>query len=205
MKVKAVINKPEIKLDSTGKSSVVSAVVIFSGVIAGIALYIVSDEALLEDLGNRFILFANEFINKNKPEIFSGLIFQDIIYCAFMLVFAFCIFGTPIVFLLSFIKAMGLGLLTTYIYDIYALKGIEYCLLVIFPGKLILIFAMILLTQNCYVNSTQMTKKLLYQSDGGVSLKKYILRTQIILIVIIISSITDFITLNSFSSLFGFI
>ena len=204
MKVHATISKTNIKLDGTGKTSIISAVVIFTGIITGIVIYSFADEALKESIGNRFIIFASDFADKNKPEIFSGLICQNIFYCVLMLVFAFCIYGTPAVFFLSFIKAVGLGVLTTYIYDTYVLKGIEYCLLIIFPGKFILIFSMILLTQNCYINSNSLTSFLTKRTDEGVNLKKYILRTVVISLLMAISVTVDFITLISFSSLFDF-
>ena len=87
-------------------------------------LYSLSDEALLTALQEDFISFVSVLKNKNNPEIFAGLFFQNILYCIIMIIFSLCVYGTPAVLLISFIKAMGLGLLTMCIYDSFLLKGV---------------------------------------------------------------------------------
>ncbi|MBO7319002.1 MAG: stage II sporulation protein M, partial [Clostridia bacterium] len=144
MKVSAVISRPDIRIDSTNKSALVSSAVISFGIILGALLYVFANDSLTGDLFDYFISFSVDFSNKNKPEIISGLIMQNIIYFVLMLIFGTSVIGTPAVYFLSLLKTSGLGLLIAYIYDCYALKGIEYCLLVMFPGKFLLIFAMVL-------------------------------------------------------------
>ncbi len=205
MKVKAVINKHDLKLNNTNMSAILSAVVIFAGVVSGVLLYAVSDKSVMQELYDHFIHFTENISNKNNPEIFSGLVLQNAVYCIFMLIFSLCVYGTPAVLFLSFIKTMGLGLLTTSVYDLFALKGIEYCLLVFFPGKIILILAMVMFTQNCYVNSLCITRSLKAIDERGVSLKKFILRTIVILTIVALSGVVDFVALILFSSLFEFV
>ena len=84
------------------------------------------------------------------------------------------------------------------------LKGIEYCLLVLFPGKFIMLFAMILLSQNCLITSNNIRLSARGNKDRVVELDKYILRTVFIAMIILVSSTVDFITIISFSSLFDF-
>lgn len=204
MKVSATINKPFYFKDNTKISANISAFILIAGIISGTFIYIISRNNIANELFEYFISFSMYFSNKNNIEILSGLIMQNITYYIFMLVFATCVFGTSAVFFISFVKAMGLGMLTTHIYNEFALKGIEYCLLVFFPGKLLLIFAMVLLTQNCYLTSLDINKKVRYNNDRVVELRKFGLRALLILIIILISSLVDFLTVTSFSSLFDF-
>lgn len=204
MKVSAVINKPKLKLDSTNKSALISALVIFVGVVVGIALYSALSENLKYELNDHFINYLSTFSQKNKPELISGLIFQNIIYFVLMLIFSVCLYGTLAIFMISSLKAVGLGILTTHIYCKFALKGIEYCLLVLFPGKFILILAMLLLTQNCYVNSNSILRVMRNQEDRVVDMKKFSLRSAVIFLLLLISSTVDFISAVSFSQLFEF-
>ncbi len=202
--VSAVINKPSFSVDNTKKSAIISSAVLASGIVTGSLIYIVSKTQVSTELWELFTSFCMDFSNKNKPEIISGLVMQNLAYYSLMLIFAVSAFGTPAVFFLSFIKTLGLGMLTTYIYDTFALKGIEYCLLVLLPGKIILLFAMVLLTQNCYIMSLDIYRSLRNKSDRAVEFKKFSLRALLILILILVSSLIDFILVISFSSLFDF-
>lgn len=204
MRVNAVINKPSFSVDTAKKSAIISSLIIASGIVVGTLIYQLSSKQISSELFDSFVRFSTDFSNKNKPEIFSGLVLQNLSYYLLMIVFSVSALGTPAILFFSFVKSMGLGMLTTHIYDAYALKGIEYSLLVLFPGKIFLIFAMILLTQNCYVMSVDISRSLRNKSEGGVEFRKFALRALLILIVITMSGIIDFVTVISFSSLFDF-
>ena len=191
-------------MDYANKSAIISAGAIALGIVLGSILYSAGKVAEDSTLIDYFISFAMDFSNKNKPEILSGIILSHIPYFIMMLIFGTSVIGTPAVVLLTCIKSMGLGLLTTYIYSAFSLKGIEYCLLVLFPGKFILIFAMILLTQSCLVNSESIRNSLKNKEGRVVSYDKFALRSLLILILIILSALTDFVTIISFSQLFDF-
>ena len=204
MKVSAVITKPTLSLDNTKKSAIISATIIAIGLIVGSVIYLLCDNEITEALLDYLIGFTTDFSNKNKPEIFSGLVLQNLIYYIMMLFFGTSVIGTPAVFMISFIKTVGLSFLTTYIYDVFVLKGIEYCLLVIFPGKFFLIFAMVLLTQNCYCTSIDIMKCINGKDSRGVNFKKFTIRSLLILIILVVSATIDFLMIISFSSLFDF-
>ena len=80
MKVKAVINRSDFRLNNSSKSAIISFAVIFSGIVFGIILYSLSDKALLTALQEDFISFVSVLKNKNNPEIFAGLFFQNILF-----------------------------------------------------------------------------------------------------------------------------
>ncbi len=204
MKINAVISKPSLKLNSTDKTAVLSAAIIVLGVMVGTVIYSVTKDGLINDLCDYYLFYVTDFSNKNKPEILSGIILSNIPYLIMMLIFGTSVVGIPGVVALTFTKSMGIGLLVTYIYEAFALKGIEYCLLVLLPGKFIMIFAMILLTQSCYVNSLSIRKCMNNSEDRVVSLHKFALRSFVIVMLFIFSSVVDFLTLKGFSTLFDF-
>ena len=204
MKINAVISKSSVNVDSTYKSAIISAITIAVGIIFGAIICILSKDNLNLSLIEYFINFSTDFSNKNKPEILSGIILSHIPYFIMMIIFGTSVVGTPAVILLTNIKSMGIGLLTTYIYSSFSLKGIEYCLLVMFPGKFVLIFAMILLTQNCFVTSNDIRQRLTNKEGRVVSLEKFAIRSILIFGLIILSALIDFFAIISFSSLFNF-
>ena len=204
MKINAVISKPSVKFDFSDRIAIFSALIIIVGIVSGAVIYSVTKDEILNKLCEYFLSFTTDFANKNKPEIISGLILSNIPYLIMMLIFGTNVVGTPGVVALTLAKSMGLGLLYTYIYDAFALKGIEFCLLILLPGKFVLVFAMILLTQNCFVTSSGLRKSLCNSEDRVVPLQKFALRSIIIALLFVVSSLIDFLTISSFSSLFDF-
>lgn len=204
MKINAVISKPTVKYNIADKTAILSAGVITISIIVGAIIYSIVRSDVTDTLCEYFLRFTTDFTNKNKPEIISGLFLSNIPYLILMFIFGTSYIGVPAVFLLSAVKSIGLGMLTTFIYDTYSLKGVEYCLLVLFPGKFIFIFAMILLTQNCCINSMNVKQMIREKKDGVVQSDKYILRYILLLIAFMLSSAVDFLTIKVFSTLFNF-
>lgn len=207
MKINAVISSKKLKLSPlriSDKSAMVSFAVIAAGIIFGAVLYLFQASLFRSELWNYFIRFSVDFSNKNKSEILSGLIISNLPYVVLMIIFGACALGVPAIFILSFFKSAGLGALICYIYNSYALEGIEYCLLVLFPAKVILLFAMLLLTQSCYTLSKDIYLTVKTNSSSEIYIEKYIVRSFLICCIFFISSLTEFFSIISFSSLFSF-
>ncbi len=204
MKVSAVIATKKLNLKPQNTSVMISFLPIAIGLVTGSVIYILCQEYLTGKLWDYFIGFTTEFSSKNTPEIISGLIVSNLPYIMLMFFFGTGAFGAPIVLILSFIKSAGLSLTATYIYAAYALEGIEYCLLVFFPGKVLLLFSMLLLTQNSFTTSLDVGRVIKGTAESEVRLDRYILRSALILAIFILSSLVDFLMIISFSSLFSF-
>ena len=204
MKINAVISKPSLNVDYANKTAIISAGIIVLGIISGTIIFILSDKTIGNELFDYFISYTTDFSNKNKPEVFSGLILSNIPYFIVTVILGVSIVGVYFVPLITFIKSVGIGMLITYIYQAFSLKGIEYCLLILFPGKFILIFAMILLTQNSLITSNNIRLSVNASKDRAVDINKYMLRTVFIVFIIMLSATVDFVTVISFSSLFVF-
>lgn len=204
VKINAVITKPTIRLDYANNTAILSAAVIAAGILTGSLVYFVTYNEDINSLCEYFLTFITDFSKKNKPEIFSGLILSDLPYLVMMLILGTSVIGTPGILALTYIKSIGIGLLITYIYDSFALKGLEFSLLVLMPGIFVLIFAMILLTQSCFVNSQNINKALNNKENGVLPHQKFFIRSLIIISIFIFSSVLDCVTLTGFSSLFDF-
>jgi uncharacterized membrane protein SpoIIM required for sporulation len=204
LKFNAVISKPSLKLDFANKTASISFAVIILGIITGTIIFWLSEDVVFKELYDYFISYTTDFSDKNKPEIISGLILSNIPYYIFMLILGTSVVGIPGAICLTFVRSMGMGFIVTYIYDKFALKGIEFSLLVFLPGKFIMILAMILLTQSCLITSQTIRKSLVKHEDRVVPFHKFILRSLIIILLFMSASIMDFLTLNCFSTLFDF-
>ena len=71
-------------------------------------------------------------------------------YVILMILFGTSAYGTAVIAIISFIKVIGLGILSSFLYSSYALKGIEYSFLVFFPGKFTFILSVLFMMNTCY-------------------------------------------------------
>ena len=204
MKINAVISKPNISPLKSDKTAIFSAIIIVIGIIVGVVLYFYSDSKILDSLCDYFFTFTSDFSNKNKPEILSGIIIVNIPYFFIMLFLGTSTIGGAISLLITAFKSIGISFLTTYIYHNFTLKGIEYCLLILFPGKFLLILAMLMLTKNSLETSMKIYRKIHLNQDSEIRFDKYILRSAVIFLIIILSAFIDFFTMTCFSALFDF-
>ena len=128
---------------------------------------------------------------------------------AFMLavfVFGLCAVGLPLICILPIIRGVGIGMLSGYLYSNFALRGLGYCVLVIYPGLIPAIFAL-LLACSAGINSSY--EMLLSLSSGKAqrgegSIKIYCMRFLIICILIVRAAVTDAAASRLFCKLFSF-
>lgn len=207
MKVSAVITANKLKYESTGCKQpgiIVVFIVLTLGLICGCVVYTVSDDSLFSSLGKYFISFTTDFSNKNKPEIFSGLLLSDIPYFFVMTVLGLSALGYIPGLVFSFIKCAGIGAVSTHLYITYSLKGIEYCILMLFPSYAVLIFAVMILTHSCYVTSIKINNLIRSKDEPDIEIRKYLLRSVLIYSMFFTATLVRFFAIISFSSLFTF-
>lgn len=208
MKINAVILPKKSDKDNSyenDKSIYISFIFILCGLICGALIYLFTGANLKGSIWNLFTGFFTDFSNKSNPEIISGLILSGLPYYFAMIVFGSSIFGYPFVLLLSFIKSMAPSLLFSYLYSSYGLQGAEYVFLVMAPGKIIMLLGVLMLTQSCLTMSASLQKLTNEGSkDCKHELRKFVLRSVIIYVVLLASDLVSFITITGFSSLFSF-
>lgn len=207
MKVRAVISTGKIKTHDfeTGKINLfLVAACMAAGIMSGCATYIIFADVIKGELWNCFIGFSTDFASKTYPEIFSGLLLSNLPYLLIMYLTGTNTKGCYLSLVFTFLKTYGLGLVSTYIFCCFALKGIEYCLLIFFPGKIFLIFAILLLTENCCNMSYKINCVAKQKYSSQTDPTRYNLRTAFVLLIIILSAVIDLIMIICFSSLFNF-
>lgn len=206
MKVSAVINAKKFSARQLHKlpSAFASFIPIALGLVFGSIIFNFSEESIFSSLKTYFLTFSTDFSNKSTLEIISGMLLTYVPYFIMMVIFGMCALGTAPVFVLSFFKSAGIAMTATYIYSVYALKGVEYCLLIFYPGKVLSLLGMLMLTHSCYFMSTSISGLIKGKNDAKVEIEKYFLRSLLIGLIFIFSSLIDFLMIKCFSSLFSF-
>ncbi len=206
MKINAVIIpkrtfKPKEKSLPFNKNLLIITAILSVAALSGVLLYIIAKSQIDVHLSESFNFYTQSFIKKSKPEMFSGLLLEGLPYFFLMLLFSTSVIGDVFIYTLSFIKVLGLSTCITYIYSVYELKGIEYCLLVLLPGKFFLILGILLLINCCSSIIKTVTKR---SKEFNFEPKNIAVKTVAVLIILLISSTVELLTTSMFSDLFAF-
>lgn len=182
-------------------AAIITVLVLCISTVFGVLFYKLCNSLFDEELNSLFNNYTNIFINKSKPEILSGLLLGNAVYFILMLLFSTSVIGSAFIYSVSALKITGLGVVVAYLYGQFGLKGIEYCALVIFPGKFFMILSMIILIDSCIYICKNIRKK---QAEYTDILKNQIIRVMLVLMFMALSLVLDYITLTVFSDLFQF-
>ena len=82
-------------------------------------------------------MFSVYIRSKSSQSLGMNFINSLAVNAAFMLavfVFGLCAVGLPLICILPIIRGVGIGMLSGYLYSNFALRGLGYCVLVIFQG-----------------------------------------------------------------------
>lgn len=186
------------------KSLLVSFLSVLSGLLGGsliYALYIFNNDNHIVDI---FITFNTDFIGKSDIEVFSGIALSILVYFIALFISGSSIFGRTMCIVTTLLKFAGIGALISYLYTYYGLKGLEYVLLIFFPGKIFLIFAAVLMTKSGFDMSSAIKNGSVEKESAGSVMKIYYLKSLMFLLLFILSAAVDFFTIKIFSGLFDF-
>lgn len=177
---------------------------ILTGLIFGSVLTVFPDNGIKDEILSLFVSFNTEITDKSKIEIFSGIILSGLVYFGIMFFLGGNVFGKELSLIVTAIKASGITAVIAFLYSHYALKGLEYCLLVFLPGKIIFIFAMLFITKSCFDFSKKLRHGASESADIKAVTKLYSLKAVFSLLIFMLSWIIDFLTLIIFTGLFDF-
>ncbi|MCM1363616.1 MAG: stage II sporulation protein M [Faecalibacterium sp.] len=211
MKINATFTKrPKIRIKEPLKSDIKNKILLLSvfdialGIAVGSMLFISNTKYISGELMEFFINFETDFSGKNFAEIFFGFLAANIIYVALTVIFGASSIGELPIALMTLVKSIGIGSLTAYLFSEYGLHGFEYFLLVFFPGKVVLLFAMVMLIQNATLSSHQIRQVIKGISTDYMDIKLYLIRTACILLIFALSCLVDSVAIKLFSPLFSF-
>lgn len=133
-------------------------------------------------------MFSVYIRSKGSQSLGMNFINSLAVNAAFMLavfVFGLCAVGLPLICILPIIRGVGIGMLSGYLYSNFALRGLGYCVLVIYPGLIPAIFALLLACSAGINSSYEMLLSLssVKAQRGEGSIKIYCMRFLIICIL----------------------
>lgn len=154
-------------------------------------------------------MFSVYIRSKGSQSLGMNFINSLALNAAFMLaafVFGLCAVGLPLICILPIIRGVGIGMLSGYLYSNFALRGLGYCVLVIYPGLIPAIFALLLACSAGINSSYEMLLSLssVKAQRGEGSIKIYCMRFLIICILIILAAVIDAAASRLFCRLFSF-
>lgn len=176
-----------------------------TGVLTGALIYGFKLNNTNNPLFDLFISFNTDFTGKSQAEIFSGIAISVLVYFLALFLSGTSFTGKYLCIFATFFKMLGIGAFISFLYVKYGLKGLEYVLLVFFPGKTILFFSSLFMTKNSFDMSNNVKNGIYEKGSSTDFIKTYYLRSMIILFVFLLSAVVDFVTIKVFSPLFDFL
>lgn len=119
---------------------------------------------------------------------FSNLFFINLLITVSMYLLGLCAIGSPIICFYPFIKGIGIGVVSAYIYKTYLLAGFGYCMFVFYPPQIINMFSVLMASNESYTSSKKLFLTIKSAKSEDIDLNLYNIRFIIILVISIVSS-----------------
>lgn len=145
--------------------------------------------------------------SKNNNGFFDIIIISFLSNGLLMLInlfLAFSLIGYPLLIWIPCIKGIGLGAVAGYLYSVYKITGLGYCILTVFPGAIVSTVALIIACNDCCDYSKNAFMKSLrgrgqYEKDET---KIFLIRQLIMIGICFVSSFADSVFSIMFSRFF---
>lgn len=128
------------------------------------------------------------------------------VFAVIMFFLGLSVYGGIIVSILPFSFAFFSGIITYYMYSVYTLKGLAYCVIMMFPYSTLVLFALIKITSECitmsqYILCTLSVKR---RKIPDYSINKYYVNSLKSYLIIIIAALIKTGIESLFVGLFSF-
>lgn len=197
---KAKYKKP---ISLSDKLLLAAGSVMLLGIITGVILFRTNSSYMSNELCQYFISFSTDFSGKSYLEILSGFLSVNIIYYGIVVIMGTSALGDAPIIIMTFLQSTGLGALTSYLFTTYGIRGFEYFLLVLFPGKIILLIASLLAAVNGLKSVIHIRNCLKHTLREEYHFKLYLIRSLLVLAIMAVSCLVDSVTIKLFASLFS--
>lgn len=133
-------------------------------------------------------------------QLFFHSIRSQLIFFLPIFLFGTCALGAPLAFGVSFFKGLGLGVLSSVIYQNYNIAGLEYNVFILIPGAVLGSAALMFACKEGYYMSLDMFGKLFQNRASGrqkkenSSFKLYCMRFGVLFIFVVLTAIVDSLT-----------
>lgn len=213
MKISATFSRPKIKAPKLNLTSMknimpdglgISIAVFSVGIIVSSVVFVLNENYLSEKLSKYFNIFYLSFSSKTFPEIFCGELLLFVPFFLLMMILGTSAYGTFSGIAVLFSKSCVLGATVSFLFYKYQLKGIEYFLLVFLISKLIIVFDILFISQNCMSSSKKIKKLAERGQSDSFDFKLYNRKCLFAFVVMLLSCLAETISLKIFSPLFTF-
>ncbi len=179
------------------------AILLAVGIFAG-AFLARSDSDFYSEITEISENFLNIKNGQGIAENFLDAFAVNALYNALSLFMAFSLIGYPFIVWLPFLRGMGIGLLSGYLYSVYKFTGLGYCVLTIYPSAIISALVFIISCNDCCDYSKNAFAKAIrgrgqFEKDET---KVFLTRQLIYSVVIVLSSGMEAVLNALFSGLF---
>ncbi len=173
------------------------------GIIFGKILCSFENQNLIKNLNH---LFSTNYTTRLEQELSTTFISSTTAYfipVLLTIVFGLSFFGIILVPLIIFIRGLGIGISSSYIYSAYAFKGVLFNLLVVFPGLIFSIIALFLVSREA-MNFSKALLCTQIKPHPAPRAKTFFLQISKVFIILVIASLLDLFLSHCFSSIFIF-
>lgn len=148
-----------------------------------------------ESIYNSTEEFFSEYISSLNGQTFIKNFLNNVVVNMFFVllnfVFGLCAIGFPVSLISVFIKGMSIGVLSSYMYSAFALKGFTYCLLVVYPVQIIASLILMKTGQESFLMSLKLLRTLTERQQSNsyhTDIQKYLMHFIIIIVINLILS-----------------
>lgn len=178
--------------------------IFLSGLVLG-AWFVRRNSSILQML---FTLFENYTAVQATQTVivhFSNAFFKQLLLLLVTYLFGVCAVGVPFLYAVPLCYGAGVGVVSAYLYMQYALKGIGYCALLLYPGYVVSVVSTICACSNGIKMSERILKGLLQIETAELfSYRKFNLQYLILVIIAAGGSVLDSVLFKIFSGYFQF-
>lgn len=169
-------------------------IVFYMIVIIGLFIgnYVVKEiPEVYQTVKNSFNNFLASVEGQTLMKNFAGQLIVNTATLLISFVFGLCAIGFPIPFLTVFMKGIGIGTLSSFLYAEHRLSGFGFCMLVFYPVQLIITLVLIFFGKESTKMSVQLLKSVTEQSikqNERHEIKKYAMQFILCLLIVMIVS-----------------
>lgn len=209
MKIKAIRLKNNTDIIGNKEREVKGMIIILAlfaaGVIVGSGIFRNGNSELSNELAQVFDTFVTARENQKLYVTFFNSAIINTVFLIIPFIFGLSCVGLPVTAIVAVTKGLGLGIVAGYMFSNFAMSGIGYYLLTIFPGAIIA-NSILLLGCNCSLfMSTDILSVILSKKQPDANmLSTYLKKYLILLIGSFAASAIDGILTKAFSYLFSF-
>ncbi len=155
--------------------------------ICGLFVGALTVKKINNDLGESLkALIENYYIARCGQSVLHNFLSVFGSECVFLLVamlFGVCIIGEPILWLLPFVKGLGIGIVSGYLYQTFTLQGLTYFSVYVLPSAVLAAAALLLGCKESILMTRDIARVLRKgESRSGTNMfKLYILRYAVLL------------------------